>query len=164
MAVRIAGMGEGGSRNPEHRTEPGAGPLTGHGPGLPDTVSSRLRRGFARLLVRWADATTRWVTRLLGETPGAGREHLSEAELRELVARSTVLDREERQLIDEVLAAGDRHVRELMVPRTEVVFLDAGLSLSTRPRWSRGPRRTPGSRSWTPTAMTWSASSTCATC
>ena len=123
-------MGEGGSRSPEHRTEPGAGPLTGHGPGLPDTVSSRLRRGFARLLVRWADATTRWVTRLLGETPGAGREHLSEAELRALVARSTVLDRDERQLIDDVLAAGDRHVRELMVPRTEVVFLDAAMSLS----------------------------------
>jgi len=72
----------------------------------------------------------RGLTRLLGETPNAGRTELSEAELRDLVAHSTVLNREERRLIDEVLAAGDRHVRELMVPRTEVMFLDAGLTVT----------------------------------
>jgi putative hemolysin len=82
----------------------------------------RLRRTLARLLVRGADAATRWVARLLGENP---RAHLTEAELRELVARSLVLDGDERRLIDDVIVAADRHVRELMVPRTEVVFLDA---------------------------------------
>jgi putative hemolysin len=81
----------------------------------------RLRRTLARLLVRGADAATRWVARLLGENP----RDLTEAELRELVARSLVLDGDERRLIDDVIVAADRHVRELMVPRTEVVFLDA---------------------------------------
>jgi len=90
----------------------------------------RVRRGLAHLLVRSADAATRSVTRLLGQSPGALRAHLSEAELRALVARSTALDGDERQLIDDVLAAGDRHVRELMVPRTEVVFLDAAMSVA----------------------------------
>jgi putative hemolysin len=99
-----------------------------------------MRRTVARLLVRGADAATRWVTRLLGESPSAGRSHLSEAELRELVAHSTVLDRDERQLIDDVLAAGDRHVRELMVPRTEVVFLDAGADVAQAARIAAGTR------------------------
>jgi putative hemolysin len=94
-------------------------------------VRSRLRRTIARLLVRGADTATRWVTRLLGESSTAGRAQISTAELRDLVAASTILDGEGRRLIDEVLAAGARHVRELMVPRTEVVFLDASLPIET---------------------------------
>jgi putative hemolysin len=81
------------------------------------------------LLVRGADAVTRAVTELLGASPTAGRELISESELRDLVAANTRLDPMERRLIDEVLAAGARLVREVMVPRTEVVFLDAGTTL-----------------------------------
>jgi putative hemolysin len=91
----------------------------------------RLRRTLARFLVRGADAATRWVARLLGENP---RADLTEAELRELVARSLVLDGDERRLIDDVIVAADRHVRELMVPRTEVVFLDATATVATAVR------------------------------
>lgn len=104
------------------------------GPGAGEQPISGLKQGLARLLVRATDATMRWVTKLLGETPNAGRADISEAELRDLVAHSTVLNREERRLIDEVLAAGDRHVRELMVPRTEVAFLEAGMSLAEAER------------------------------
>jgi putative hemolysin len=99
-----------------------------------------VRRAVARLLVRGVDASTRWVTRRLGASPAAGRENISEAELRDLVAVNLTLDREERVLIDEVLAAGARHVREVMVPRTEVVFLDAALSLSEAVRLVRSAR------------------------
>jgi putative hemolysin len=91
----------------------------------------RLRRTLARLLVRGADAATRWVARLLGENP---RADLTEAELRDLVARSLVLDGDERRLIDDVIVAADRHVRELMVPRTEVVFLDATAAVAAAVR------------------------------
>jgi putative hemolysin len=105
--------------------EAGEGPHTG---GL--QVPGPVRRTLARFLVRGADATLRWVTRRLGVHHTAGRERITEAELRDLVAANTVLDREERRLIDEVLAAGRRSVRELIVPRTEVVFLDAGLTVS----------------------------------
>jgi putative hemolysin len=83
----------------------------------------------AGLLVRAADAMTRAVTGLLGASPTAGRERISESDLRELVAANTRLDPMERGLIDEVLVAGRRLVREVMVPRTEVVFLDAALPL-----------------------------------
>jgi len=95
-----------------------------------------LRRTLARLLIRGADA----MARLLGADPTAGREGITEAELRDLVAANTVLDREERRLIAEVLATGTRHVRELMVPRTEVVFLEAALSIAAALRMVRDAR------------------------
>src|SRR4051794_13128254 len=80
-------------------------------------------------MVRGADAVAGWVGRVLGASATAGRQSISEADLRALVAVTTVLDGEERRIIHEVLAAGARHVREVMVPRTDVVFLDAGLAL-----------------------------------
>jgi putative hemolysin len=81
-------------------------------------------------VVRAADAATRLVTALLGASPTAGRERISEAELRDLVAANTLLDPVERRIIDEVLDAGVSLVREVMRPRTEVVFLAAGLTLA----------------------------------
>jgi putative hemolysin len=42
-----------------------------------------------------------------------------------MVADNTSLSKDERRLIDEVFGAGDRQLREVLVPRTEVVFLDA---------------------------------------
>ncbi|HEU4421721.1 MAG TPA: hemolysin family protein [Pilimelia sp.] len=81
-------------------------------------------------MVRTADATTRWVTTVLGASPTAGRRLISEEELRDLVAANTRLDPVERRIIDEVLTAGARLVREVMVPRPDVVFFDACLTLS----------------------------------
>jgi putative hemolysin len=94
-------------------------------------------RAFARLVVRMADAAIRGVTRLLGTSPTTGRERISQAELRDLVAANTVLDREERRIIDEVIAAGGSLVREVMVPRTEVAFLHADLTLDEAARQAR---------------------------
>jgi magnesium and cobalt exporter, CNNM family len=99
-----------------------------------------IRRALAGILVRGVDAAMRWVTGLLGASPTAGREQISGAELRDLIAANTVLRGEERQLIAEVLAAGARHVRELMVPRTDVVFLDAGLPIVDALRLVRDAR------------------------
>ncbi|MFY1634278.1 hemolysin family protein [Solwaraspora sp. WMMB335] len=97
---------------------------------LPDHPGP-LARAAARLMVRAADTTIRLVTRLLRAGPTAGRERISGAELRALIAANTLLDPVERRLIDEVLVAGTSLVREVMMPRTEVVFLPAGLALDT---------------------------------
>jgi putative hemolysin len=83
----------------------------------------------ARIVVRAADAATRLVTGMLGASPTSGRERISEAELRDLVAANTLLDPVERRIIDGVLHAGASLVREVMMPRTEVVFLAARLTL-----------------------------------
>ena len=115
-------------------------------------------------MVRAADGATRLVTDLLGASPTAGRERISEAELRDLVAANTVLDADERRIIDEVLVAGARLVREVMVPRTEVVFLSVGLTVAEARAAGPGRARTPATRWSTAPTTTWSASCTCGTC
>ncbi|MEV0428028.1 hemolysin family protein [Micromonospora sp. NPDC050495] len=119
------------------------------GPGLRRRPSGRPRREpgpvartVARLVVRAADGATRLVTDLLGASPTAGRERITEAELRDLVAANTLLDPDERRIIDEVLVAGARLVREVMVPRTEVVFLSAGLTVAEAERLVRAETHT----------------------
>ncbi|MFI9269199.1 hemolysin family protein [Kitasatospora sp. NPDC052896] len=69
--------------------------------------------------------STNLVVRLLGGDPKAGRGAMSSEELRGLVAASTELGSDERALIADVFEAGERQLREVMVPRTEVTFLDA---------------------------------------
>lgn len=93
-------------------------------------------------MVRAADATIRLVTALLGASPTDGRERISGAELRDLVAVNTQLGPVERSIIDEVLVAGARMVREVMRPRTDVVFLPAGLSLDEAKRLVRDATHT----------------------
>ena len=67
------------------------------------------------------------IVRLLGIDPHGAKEQISGEELRDLVAAHGELTVEERELIDDVFAAGDRELREVMLPRTEVDFLDAGM-------------------------------------
>jgi putative hemolysin len=88
---------------------------------------------FARLMrpVIWLlSASTDGVVRLLGGDPNLNRERITEEELRDLVTAHEALTRDERRLIDEVFEAGERQLREVMVPRTEVDFLDANWSVS----------------------------------
>lgn len=69
--------------------------------------------------------STNALVRLVGGDPDAGKEQISGEELRDLVAAHSELTFEERALIDDVFDAGDRELREVMVPRTEVEFLDS---------------------------------------
>jgi putative hemolysin len=88
---------------------------------------------FASLMrpVIWLlSLSTNVVVRLLGGDPDATRESISEEELRGLVATHESLGRDERRLIDEVFTAGDRRLREVLVPRTEVEFLDAATTVA----------------------------------
>jgi len=71
--------------------------------------------------------STNAIVRLLGGDPQAGKEQISGEELRDLVAAHQELTPEERELIDDVFAAGDRELREVLLPRTEVEFLDASM-------------------------------------
>ena len=89
--------------------------------------------------------STDLLVRLLGGDPKASGESISQEELRDLVAAHESLSSDERRLIDEVFRAGDREVREVMTPRTEVHFLDAGMTASRAAKqvadssWSRYP-------------------------
>jgi putative hemolysin len=83
-----------------------------------------------RPVIWWLSLSTNVVVRLLGGDPDATRESISEEELRGLVATHQSLGGDERRLIDEVFTAGDRRLREVLVPRTEVEFLDATITVA----------------------------------
>lgn len=74
------------------------------------------------------------IVRALGGNPQLGHEPISEEELRALVTAHESLSTDERTLIDEVFAAGERSVDQVMVPRTEVTFLEAGTTISRAAR------------------------------
>jgi putative hemolysin len=80
---------------------------------------------MARPLIWALSVSSDVVVRILGGDPRAPRETISEGELRDIVAAHETLGSEERQLIEDVFEAGDRQLHEVMVPRTEVDFLDA---------------------------------------
>ena len=74
--------------------------------------------------------STNLVVRLFGIDPSEQRDSITEDELRGLVAAHESLTIDERKLIDEVFAAGERQLREVMIPRTEVAFLDASMTVT----------------------------------
>jgi putative hemolysin len=85
---------------------------------------------FFRPVIWLLSHSTNGLVRLLGGDPEAGREPITQDELRGLVAAHESLSNDERRLIDDVFAAGERSIGEIMVPRTDVVFLEASLTVS----------------------------------
>jgi putative hemolysin len=79
---------------------------------------------FATPVIWFLGKSTDFVVRLLGGDPNAGREEVTDEELRAMVGSSATLGEEERQIVDEVFSAGEVSLRETMIPRTEVDFLD----------------------------------------
>lgn len=92
----------------------------------------------ARPLIWFLGVSTNAVVRLLGGDPNAGREAVSEQELRALVTGSHSLGAEERRIVDELFDAGERSLREVMVPRTEVDFLPGTMAAHTAIREVQG--------------------------
>jgi putative hemolysin len=80
---------------------------------------------ISRPVIWLLSVSTDAVVRLLGGDPGAQREQMSDEELRELVNAHETLGEEERRIVEDVFEAGDRQIREVMIPRTEVDFLDS---------------------------------------
>ena len=74
--------------------------------------------------------STNVIVRIFGIDPTAGKESISGEELRDLVAGHEELSEDERNLIDDVFEAGERELREVMLPRTEVDFLDSRLPVA----------------------------------
>ena len=107
----------------------------------PLIVFTRVLGPFAQLLILIGNAIT----------PGRGFSEgpfASEAELRELVdlaEAGNVIESGEREMIHSVFELGDTLVREVMVPRTDVVFIERhktlrqAMSLALRSGFSRIP-------------------------
>jgi putative hemolysin len=85
---------------------------------------------LSRPVIWLLSKSTDLVVKMLGGDPMSQRDTITEEELRDMVAAHESLTKDERKLIDDVFAAGERQLREVMLPRTEVAFLDAGMTLS----------------------------------
>ncbi|MCW2944583.1 MAG: hypothetical protein JWR24_1300 [Actinoallomurus sp.] len=109
----------------------------------PKRLALQRAEGVARLVAPFLDRmaavsrpviwllskSTNVAVRLLGGDPDTSREAITAEEVRALVAGNTDIAPDERELIEEVFAAGERQLREVLVPRTEVEFLDADTPL-----------------------------------
>jgi putative hemolysin len=84
---------------------------------------------LSRPVIWLLSKSTDVVVRLLGGDPSSQGAPITEEELRDMVAAHESLTKDERKLIDDVFAAGERQLREVMLPRTEVAFLDAGMTV-----------------------------------
>ncbi len=100
---------------------------------------------LSRPVIWLLSKSTNLLVRLLGGNPNVSGEAISQEELRDLVSAHESLSSDERRLISEVFRAGDREVREVMTPRTEVTFLESSMTASRAARlvsdsnWSRYP-------------------------
>ncbi len=96
----------------------------------PLSVLARLFRPAVWLLGHSTDL----MVRLLGGDPKATGDEISAEELQSLVAAHESLTSVERRMIADVFDAEDTHVRAVMVPRPEVDFLAASLTISRAAR------------------------------
>jgi putative hemolysin len=80
---------------------------------------------LARPVVWLLTKSANLVVAVFGGDPNVGRTAMTEQELRETVASAQALSQDERQIVGEVFDAGKRQIREVLIPRTEVVFLDS---------------------------------------
>ncbi len=95
----------------------------------------------------WAlNGTANAFLRLLGVPPTSEPEVAhSEEELRLILAHSHaqgILDRDEKRMLERVFDFADRSVRQVMVPSTEIVFLDLQKSLEENLEIARKDRHT----------------------
>lgn len=74
--------------------------------------------------------STNGVMRLMGIKSTGADDSIGEQELREMVQANEELTVQERRLVGDAFEASDRVLREVMIPRTEVDFLDAELALA----------------------------------
>lgn len=89
----------------------------------PMAFISRIAQPVVRLLA----VSTDGILRLLGVDSGQSASPVTEDEIRLLVERGAqagIFDAAESDMVDSIFRLGDRQLRSLMTPRTEVVWLD----------------------------------------
>jgi putative hemolysin len=89
----------------------------------------RIARLF-RPIIWVLSKSTDLIVRAIGINPKESREKISEEELLDLLTGHARLTEQEREIVEEVFLAGDRQVHEVMLPRTEVDFLDSNTPIS----------------------------------
>lgn len=80
-------------------------------------------------LIRFLTFSTNLVVRLLGGNPQQNEQEITEDEIRHYIAEHRTLPEEEKRMIEGVFDFGDQVVRQVMVPRTEIFYINAADSI-----------------------------------
>jgi putative hemolysin len=89
-------------------------------------VISILTRPAVWLLSR----STNLLVRLAGADPRRQREEVTEEEVRDMIATGSVFRPEQRRILAEAIEVGERRLRDVLVPRRDVVAIPADASVA----------------------------------
>jgi putative hemolysin len=92
----------------------------------PLAVISTLTRPAVWLLSKSTDL----LVRLAGADPRRQREEVTEEEVRDMIATGTVFRPEQRRILSEAIEIGERRLRDILVPRRDVVAVPADASVA----------------------------------
>lgn len=98
---------------------------------IPVEILARAAKPFMVLL----SISTNLILRLFGVDPHGKRGAIEADELRDLVAAQDSLSEQERSILADVFKLADKEVREIMLPRTEVEFIEADLPVFKAAQW-----------------------------
>lgn len=86
----------------------------------------RIARYF-RPIIWLLSLSTNAILRVFQIDPKAKGDEVSEDELVQMIARTGTLTEQEKDILEDVFDAGEKQLHEIMIPRTEVDFLDADM-------------------------------------
>jgi putative hemolysin len=92
----------------------------------PLAVVSTLTRPAVWLLSKSTDV----LVRLAGADPRRQREEVTEEEVRDMIATGSVFRPEQRRILSEAIEIGERRLRDVLVPRRDVVAVPADVSVA----------------------------------
>lgn len=98
---------------------------------VPVEILARLSKPFIALL----SVSTNLIVRIFGVDPHGKRGEIDAAELRDLVASQESISEQERAILADVFSLADKEVREIMLPRTEVEFIEADTPIFKAAQW-----------------------------
>ena len=93
----------------------------------PITVIATLVRPLVWLLA----ASTALIVRMVGLDPQAVREEVSEEELKDMIAAQESIPAQQRSIIEGALELDERRLWQVLVPRSEVVFVTSSQDTAT---------------------------------
>ena len=93
----------------------------------PINLIATLARPLVWILVR----STELVVRLVGLDPKAVREEVSEEEIKDMIAAQESIPQQQRSIIEGALELDERKLYQVLVPRTDVVFVSATQEATT---------------------------------
>lgn len=98
---------------------------------VPVEILARISRPFIALL----SVSTNLILRLFGVDPHRKRGEIEADEFRDLITSQESLSEQERTILADVFSLADKELREIMIPRTEVEFIEADLPIFKAAQW-----------------------------